>query len=195
MNMLFILYSFNVQSTNLHATKFVVKRDEVLSAQEGWLYGSFHVSRPITPDDADGRLLLRNLFRSLGSVLISKSHCPNSVVYEAFVESVEERRVILKLSARCCGDLGLTDNSESTVDVQFHINRLPLCEMHDAIDRLGPQHIRILFPAISSVGLEEKVSLSHLTIQLISALKAVDEAGSKNLKNNVPIKLLSIVCL
>ncbi|XP_022780315.1 probable helicase with zinc finger domain isoform X1 [Stylophora pistillata] len=149
--------SYNVQSTNLHASKFVVKRDEVLSAQEGWLYGSFHVTRPITLDDADGRLLLRNLFATSGSVLISQSHCPNSTVYEALVESVEESRVILKLSARCCGDLGLNDNSQITVDIQFQINRLPLCEMHDAIDRLGPEHIRILFPAFSRVGQEEDI--------------------------------------
>ena len=135
-----------------------MKTDDVLCAQEGWLYGSFHVSRPITPDDADGRLLLRNLFGSIGSVLIAKTQSPDSVVYEAFVDSVEDNRVILKLSAQCCEDLALTNNSDVTVDVQFHINRLPLCEMHDNIDRLGPEHVRILFPEFSSVGLEENVS-------------------------------------
>ena len=135
-----------------------MKTDDVLCTQEGWLYGSFHVSRPITPDDADGRLLLRNLFGSIGSVLIAKTQSPDSVVYEAFVDSVEDNRVILKLSAQCCEDLALTNNSDVTVDVQFHINRLPLCEMHDNIDRLGPEHVRILFPEFSSVGLEENVS-------------------------------------
>ena len=135
-----------------------MKTDDVLCAQEGWLYGSFHVSRPITPDDADGRLLLRNLFGSIGSVLIAKTQSPDSVVYEAFVDSIEDNRVILKLSAQCCEDLALTNNSDVTVDVQFHISRLPLCEMHDNIDRLGPEHVRILFPEFSSVGLEENVS-------------------------------------
>ena len=180
---LFSLFcSYNVQSTNLHASKFVVKRDEVLSAQEGWLYGSFHVTRPITPDDADGRLLLRNLFATSGSVLISQSHCPNSTVYEALVESVEESRVILKLSARCCGDLGLNDNSQITVDIQFQINRLPLCEMHDAIDRLGPEHIRILFPAFSRVGQEEDVSITHVVVLVITQnFKNVDEGYKANL--------------
>ena len=143
---------------NLNAAKLVVKKDEVLCAQEGWLYGSFHVTRPITPDDADGRLLLRNIFSSMGLVLITKSQSCNALVYEALVDSVEDNRVILKLSARCCEDLALTNNSEALVDVQFCINRLPLCEMHDNIDRLGPEHIRILFPAFSNVGLEEKVS-------------------------------------
>ena len=143
---------------HLHAAKLVVKKDEVLCAEEGWLYGAFHVTRPITPDDADGRLLLRNLFSSMGSVLIAKSQHPDSVIYEALVDSVEDSRVILKLSARCCEDLALTDNSHAMVDIQFRINRLPLCEMHDNIDRLGPEHIRILFPAFSNVGLEEKVS-------------------------------------
>lgn len=152
-----LLYSFNVQGVNMYATKLLVKTDEVLCAQEGWLYGSFHVSRPITPDDANGRLLLRNLFGSMGSVLIAKSQIPDSVVYEALVDSVEDSRVILKLSSRCCEDLALSNNSDVTVDVQFHINRLPLCEMHDNINRLGPEHVRILFPEFSSVGLAEKV--------------------------------------
>lgn len=153
-----LLYSFNVQGANLYATQMVVKwTGEVVCAQEGWLYGFFHVSRPITPDDMDGRLLLRNLFGSISSVLIAKTQSPNSVVYEALVDSVEDDRVILKLSAQCCEYLALTNNSDVTVDVQFHINRLPLCEMHDNIDRLGPEHVRILFPEFSSVGLEEKV--------------------------------------
>ena len=152
-----LLYSFNVQDVHLYATQLLVKTDEVLCAQEGWLYGSFHVSRPITPDDANGRLLLRNLFGSMGSVLIAKSQITDSVVYEALVDSVEDSRVVLKLSSRCCEDLALSNNSDVTVDVQFHINRLPLCEMHDNIDRLGPEHVRILFPEFSSVGLEEKV--------------------------------------
>ena len=151
-----LLCSFNVQGVNLHATRLVVKKDEVLCAQEGWLYGSFHVSRPITPDDAQGRLLLRNLFRSLGSVLIAK-HQIDSVVYEALVDSVEDSRVVLKLSEKCCKALALSHNTVVTVDVQFHINRLPLCEMHENIDRLGPEHLRILFPELSSVGLEQKV--------------------------------------
>ena len=133
-----------------------MKKDEVLCAQEGLMYGCFHVSHPITPDDAQGRLLLRNLFRSSGSVLIAKSH-DDSVVYEAMVDSVEESLVILKLSEKCCKDLELSNSPVTTVDVQFHINRLPLCEMHDNIDRLGPEHFRILFPELSSVGLEEKV--------------------------------------
>ena len=146
---------------NLHATKLVVKKDEVLHAQEEWLYGSFHVSRPITPDDAQGRLLMRNLFKSFGSVLIAKSQ-KNSVVYEVLVDSVEDSRVILKLSERCCKDLELSNNTSLTVDVQFHINRLPFCEMHDSIDRLGPEHFRILFPEITSTVLQEKVFLKYL---------------------------------
>ena len=145
----------------MYAAKLVIKKGgEVFCAQDGWLYGTFNVSRSITPDDADGRLLLRNIFSSMGSVLIAKSQSPDALVYEALVDSVEDNRVTLKLSARCCEDLALTNNSEAVVDVQFRINRLPLCEMHDNIDRLGPEHVRILFPAFSNVALEE-VSSSY----------------------------------
>ena len=63
------------------AASLIVKKDEVLCANEGWLYGSFHVLRPITPDDADGRLLLRNLFGSAGSVLIANAADLETIQY------------------------------------------------------------------------------------------------------------------
>ncbi|XP_068672377.1 3'-5' exoribonuclease HELZ2-like isoform X2 [Montipora foliosa] len=147
---------FNVHQVPLQAAKLVVKKEEVLCAQEGWLYGSFHVARPITPDDADGRLLLRNLFRSLGTVLLTKSE-GDSVIYEALVDSVEDSRVILKLSQRCCKELDLSDNSCLTADIQFHINRLAFCEMHDNIDRLGPEHFRILFPELGNSSSQQEI--------------------------------------
>ncbi|XP_015762501.1 PREDICTED: uncharacterized protein LOC107341573 [Acropora digitifera] len=144
--------SFNVQQTSLQVAKLIVKREEVLCAQGDWLYGSFHVTRPITPDDAEGRLLMR----TLGTVLIAKSD-EESVVYEALVDSVEDSRIIVKLSKRCCEELKLSNSSSLTVDIQFYINRLPLCEMHDSIDRLGPEHLRIVFPELGNGNSEKKV--------------------------------------
>ena len=158
----YLFCSFNVHQVPLQAAKLVVKKEEVLCAQEGWLYGSFHVARPITPDDADGRLLLRNLFRSLGTVLLAKSE-GDSVIYEALVDSVEDSRVILKLSQRCCKELDLSDNSCVTVDIQFHINRLAFCEMHDNIDRLGPEHFRILFPELGNSSSQQEVISKFLS--------------------------------
>ena len=151
-------FSFNIEGANLHAAKLVVKKDEVLCAQEDWLYGTFEMRRPITPDDAQGRLLLRNLFSSMGLILIAKSGT-DSVVYEVLLDSVEDSRVILKLSEKCCKGLELSNNTFMTVDVQFHINRLPLCEMHDNIDRLGPEHFRILFPELG-VYADKKVKVA-----------------------------------
>ena len=80
------------------------------------------------------------------------------------MDSVEDSRVIIKLSDRCCKELELSHNTFVTVDLQFHINRLPLCEMHDNIDRLGPEHFRILFPELSSTGSEEKACILYSRI-------------------------------
>lgn len=153
-----LFFSFNIQGATLHAAKLVVKKYEVLCAQEGWLYGTFEMRRPITPDDAQGRLLLKNLLSSMGSVLIAKLDT-DSVVYEALLDSVEDSRVILKLSEKCCKDLELSNNTFMTVDVQFQINRLPMCEMHDNVDRLGPEHFRILFPELG-VYSDKKVNVT-----------------------------------
>ena len=148
----YLFCSFNVQQTSLQVAKLIVKREEVLCAQGDWLYGSFHVTRSITPDDAEGRLLMR----TLGTVLIAKSD-EESVVYEALVDSVEDSRIIVKLSKRCCEELKLSNSSSLTVDIQFYINRHPLCEMHDSIDRLGPEHFRIVFPELGNRNSEKEV--------------------------------------
>ena len=67
-------------------------------------------------------------------------------VYEALVEKVDNASIVLKLSSHMCSDLHLTNNALISVDVQFQLNRQPLCEWHAAIDRLGSTQRSLLFP-------------------------------------------------
>ena len=114
-------------------------------AQAEELFGQFKVPCWISPDDAAGRLLLR----TKGTVLLGFGGQP-SEVYEALIEKIEDDSVTVRLSAQCCLELSLAAAQVVKVEAQFQVNRVPLCEMHDNIDRLKPEHIeRILFPTLS----------------------------------------------
>ena len=129
----------------MNTAKSVDKNSGTVWAQGDELFGRFKVPLSVSPDDAAGRLLLR----TKGSVLLASNKCSEGVVYESIIETLEGDYVSVKLSAQCCKELALQDECEVTVDVQFLINRIPLCEMHDNIARLGPEQIRILFPVPS----------------------------------------------
>ena len=98
------------------------------------------------PDDAAGRLL----FRNVQSAWVKLAASSSQKVYEALIEKVDSANIVLKLSSQMCSELQLTKNDLISVDVQFQLNRQPLCEWHAAIDRLGPTQRSLLFPEHSA---------------------------------------------
>ena len=120
------------------------ERTGLAYAENGELFGilKFQENETFQPDDAAGRLLIRNVkcawLKTAGSI--------SQKVYEVLVQKVDNESVTLKLSSQMCLDLQLTESSQISVDVQFQLNRQPLCEWHTAIDRLGPIQLRLLFP-------------------------------------------------
>ena len=113
-------------------------------AENGELFGilKFQENESLQPDDAAGRLLIRNV----NSAWLKMAGSSSQVVYEVPVQKVESESVALKLSSRMCLDLQLSNAGNISVDVQFQLNRQPLCEWHAAIDRLGPIQLNLLFP-------------------------------------------------
>ncbi|XP_066546022.1 probable helicase with zinc finger domain [Amia ocellicauda] len=71
-------------------------------------------------------------------------------VYEARVETRSPEHMLLRLSEECCQDLRLRPDRELQVELQFQLNRMPLCEMHFALDSL--QDCTLLFPEPPAVG-------------------------------------------
>ena len=97
----------------------------------------------VRPDDAAGRLLYRNV----NSIWLQLSQIVSNKVYEALVEKVENERVVLRMSSKACSDLNLFDTCDVSVNAQFQLNRWPICEMHEAVDRLTPGQLeRLVFP-------------------------------------------------
>ena len=97
----------------------------------------------LRPDDAAGRLLYRNV----NSIWLQLSQIVSNKVYEAPVEKVENERVVLRMSSKACSDLNLFDTCDVSVNAQFQLNRWPICEMHEVVDRLTPGQLeRLVFP-------------------------------------------------
>ncbi|KAJ8413545.1 hypothetical protein AAFF_G00080520 [Aldrovandia affinis] len=71
-------------------------------------------------------------------------------VYEAQVEACCSECMLFRLSEDCCHDLRLQPDQDLQVELQFQLNRLPLCEMHFALDSL--QDCTLLFPEPPSAG-------------------------------------------
>ena len=127
----------------------------VAYAGSGELFGivKFQDSESLQPDDAASRLLIRNVNCAWIKIVGSSSQ----KAYETLVEKVENEFVALKLSSQMCSDLNLSDGGQISVDVQFQLNRKPLCDWHDAIDRLGPIQLSLLFPTPGAPQIEQEV--------------------------------------
>ncbi|XP_068674039.1 3'-5' exoribonuclease HELZ2-like [Montipora foliosa] len=143
---------FILRCVPLQTQKSVLgKRSEVIFAEQGELFGvlTFEENGAPQPDYAAGRLLIRNIQTAWLRLASSNS----SKVCEALVQTVDitGKTVVLKLSSRICSELQLNnDGGKILVDVQFQLNRQPLCEWHAAIDKLGPTQRNLLFPKPST---------------------------------------------
>lgn len=74
-------------------------------------------------------------------------HKPKRRIYEVLIEDKTKREIFLRFSETAVAALNLTDEEEVTVEVQFQLNRLPLCEMHAALDRLTS--LEMIFPDVT----------------------------------------------
>jgi len=113
----------------------------------------FHENESLQPDDAAGRLLIRKV----NSAWIKMARSSSQKAYEALLQKVENECVALKLSSQMCADLNVSDGGQIYVDVQFQLNRKPLCDWHAAIDRLGPIQLCLLFPTPDAPQIKHEV--------------------------------------
>uniref|UniRef100_A0A3B3RSW3 Helicase with zinc finger 2 n=1 Tax=Paramormyrops kingsleyae TaxID=1676925 RepID=A0A3B3RSW3_9TELE len=100
------------------------------------LFAEVPVHFSLTPDTPEGYVLRRSVCSAL--VAPASAANQNNQVYEADIvrDASSENMMYLQLSKRCCHDMGLQSNMTCAMEVQFQISRLPLCEMHKAVDLL-----------------------------------------------------------
>ncbi|XP_038676798.1 probable helicase with zinc finger domain isoform X7 [Scyliorhinus canicula] len=148
---------FNVK-TNLHiTTSYAVPGNHGAArhVQNGQLFACVLLSDTvITKDTAAGRLAMEKVTSVLLMPLSKKKGLGSNQgnkekVYEALVEDRSRECMLLRLSKECCEDLKLRPERDIEVELQFQLNRLPLCEMHLALDNL--KDCSLVSPDISSL--------------------------------------------
>uniref|UniRef100_A0A3Q2YQU4 Probable helicase with zinc finger domain n=1 Tax=Hippocampus comes TaxID=109280 RepID=A0A3Q2YQU4_HIPCM len=127
-------------------------------AQNGQLFARFKLTKTLSEDTLAGRLVMTKvksvLFLPLGSEGFNSQPPPGvkERVYEAVIEEKTKEYIFLRICKDCCDELGLLPDRKIQVELQFQLNRLPLCEMHYALDRIkDSKDNSILFPDVSLV--------------------------------------------
>ncbi|KAM7296200.1 putative helicase with zinc finger domain [Ixodes scapularis] len=114
-------------------------------AQGGELYAKLNLESELTDDTPAGRLVLQNC----RLLWLSSAGAPQSAgrkrrVYEAPIEITKKKCVYLRLSKQCVDELQLKPRTEFEAEVQFLLDRISLCEMHYAVDKLSTPNL--VFP-------------------------------------------------
>ncbi|MGH0141509.1 UNVERIFIED_CONTAM: hypothetical protein FKN15_043082 [Acipenser sinensis] len=129
-------------------------------AQNGQLFARFKLTETLSEDTLAGRLVMTKV----NSVLLlpltkeKSSQAPGTKekVYEAAIEDKTKDFIFLRVCKDCCEELKLRPDRELQVvnvcsvlqvELQFQLNRAPLCEMHYALDRIKDNSI--MFPNAS----------------------------------------------
>ncbi|CAL8257530.1 unnamed protein product, partial [Arctogadus glacialis] len=122
-------------------------------AQNGQLFARFKLTETLSEDTLAGRLVMTKV-NSVLLLPVGREWCGGQPglkerVYEAVIEEKTKDYIFLRICRECCDELGLLPDRELQVELQFQLNRLPLCEMHYALDRIKDNNI--LFPDASLV--------------------------------------------
>ncbi|XP_022239741.1 probable helicase with zinc finger domain isoform X2 [Limulus polyphemus] len=111
------------------------------------LYACLNLISELCSDSASGRLILNNCQTVLVAPNLETENNTRQKVYESIIEDKGKNSVYLRLSKHCVEELNLQPDTDFLAEVQFQINRLPLCELHYAVDKLNPVHL--IFPDLS----------------------------------------------
>ena len=126
----------------------------VYQALPGEVFCKMDFNDRIFMDEVCGHLIAR----SVSSVIIRpKQHLSDSKkLYECHIKQTTPQSVVVKLNQELCQDLAPENEHVINVDLKFKFNRLPFCEMHQAIDRCGDK-TAILLPVVNPRSNTQKV--------------------------------------
>ncbi|XP_012893338.1 PREDICTED: probable helicase with zinc finger domain isoform X1 [Dipodomys ordii] len=120
-------------------------------AQNGQLFGRFKLTETLSEDTLAGRLVMTKVnavyLLPVPKEKLIQTQGTKEKVYEATIEEKTKEYIFLRISRECCEELNLRPDCDIQVELQFQLNRLPLCEMHYALDRIKDNGV--LFPDIN----------------------------------------------
>ncbi|XP_059419292.1 helicase with zinc finger domain 2-like isoform X2 [Carassius carassius] len=114
-------------------------------AAAGKLFATLKVSCSLTPDSPEGLMLKRGVQMAMVNCIPAKASVPvdrRNHVYEALVlkQAAGEGHIGLHLCAQCVSELQLRKETWCKMEVQFQLDRLTFCQIHQAIDHLPDLH-------------------------------------------------------
>ena len=129
--------------------------DEFEFAQSGEFFGEIYLSDNLVMDEVAGNLINRSVMTVILRPKLEQT--PSNRVYECDIKLKTPKLVVIKLNEVLCKDSVFEEDQIINIDLKFRYNRLPICEMHQAID-MCQQKIEILFPNVKNISYEHKVS-------------------------------------
>ena len=128
---------------------------ETVFAQLGEFFGKIHLSDYLAIDEVPGNLTSRLVM----SVILRPKleHVLSNRIYECSIKMKNSHLVVIKLNEELCQEYDIEKYRSIYIDLKFRYNRIPICEMHETIDR-SQEKTGILLPNEKNASYEHKVS-------------------------------------
>ncbi|KAK3765648.1 hypothetical protein RRG08_063685 [Elysia crispata] len=162
---------FNVTTSLQLVNRFLLMPSTLSTAKyahDGELFARMKLEDDLSEDSMGGRLVLQS--SHVAWVAEAKKEKPEKV-YEAVIEDKGKNFIFMRLSKACVEELGLSCDQEFNAQIQFQLNRLPMCERHYAVDRLPT--LDIVFPQLNSMP--AKLALDDSDLQDPNEAKRLNE--------------------
>ena len=144
---------YNVETSLQLMEKYLITSNTNSStakfARPGEAFGVMKLGNVLSEDTPAGRLILTNCSTLL---LKPKAKDDGGRAYVAQIEDTGKSALYLRLSSRLVSDHDLRDKMAQEdevafeVEVQFQLNRMPIVEMHSAVDKLPD--ISLVYPDV-----------------------------------------------
>ncbi|XP_028391345.1 probable helicase with zinc finger domain [Dendronephthya gigantea] len=149
---------YDIQDGVMKVVKYskLTKERSFANAVSGELFGEIVLSDHLIMDEVAGHIINR----SVTSVILrpKKRKSSRKKVYECIIKSKTSKSVVIQLNKELCKDFSLTKDQKVEIDLKFRYNRLPLCEMHEAVD-MCKHKTDILLPNVKNVSYKFKKSI------------------------------------
>ena len=129
--------------------------DETVFTQPGEFFGEVYLFDYLLMDEVAGHIINRSVMSVILRLKLDQTQ--SNRVYECSIKMKTLELVVIKLNAVLCEEYLFEKDQEICIDLKFRYNRLPMCEMHQAID-MCQQKSEILLPNVKNVSYKHKVS-------------------------------------
>ena len=127
---------------------------ETVFAQSREFFGEIYLSDYLVMDEVAGNLKSRSVMSVILRPKLEKTQ--SNRVYECSIKMKTSQLVIIKLNEELCQEYVFEKDQSIYIDLKFRYNRIPICEMHQTIDR-SQEKTEILLPNVKNAFYEHKV--------------------------------------